>query len=279
MRGGIRAGVCRAANYSYGVTHPRPNLDNRTLVLLVSGMVAVVVGYVLLRPLLPEAWRTPGSPQLYLTGVAGAASLLGAAAFLIMKRGGFTGSPPRWFSAHVGLACLGTVLVIVHSAGYMRRPPALLILALVGLAVLGVWARVHGAKRMATTLGSKRRVFDEPDPVLRQRLADVIMRKKALLARLDPTASEATFSPHLGHWLRRPLRTIAYRRLVREEETLIGARQSVGAAQAWWRPLHMVLAGLFVVGLVIHVLTVTFFAGYVADGGPVTWWHLAAWGG
>ena len=32
-----------------------------------------------------------------------------------------------------------------------------------------------------------------------------------------------------------------------------------------------------VLGLVIHVITVTFFAGYVADGGPITWWHLTAW--
>jgi hypothetical protein len=49
--------------------------------------------------------------------------------------------------------------------------------------------------------------------------------------------------------------------------------------QAWWRPLHMALAWLFVLGVVIHVVTVTFFAGYVADGGPITWWHLRAWGG
>jgi len=27
------------------------------------------------------------------------------------------------------------------------------------------------------------------------------------------------------------------------------------------------------------VITVTFFAGYVADGGPINWWHLADWGG
>jgi hypothetical protein len=32
-----------------------------------------------------------------------------------------------------------------------------------------------------------------------------------------------------------------------------------------------------VLGLVIHVVTVTFFAGYVAGGEPITWWHLRAW--
>lgn len=257
----------------------RPDLDNRKLTLLVAGMVAAIAVYVAIRPFLPEAWRTPGSPQLYFTGVSGAALLLGAAGFLVAKRGPSKASPVRWFSAHVVLACLGTVMIVVHSAGYMRRPPALLLLALAGLAVLGVWARVYGAKRMAATLGGKRKAFAAPDPALRARLADVIARKTALLAILDPAASEATFSPHLGHWLRRPAKTLAYRRLVLEEETLIGARRSVGAAQAWWRPLHMLLAALFVLGLAIHVITVTFFAGYVAGGGPITWWHLAAWGG
>jgi len=27
----------------------------------------------------------------------------------------------------------------------------------------------------------------------------------------------------------------------------------------------------------VHVATVTFFAGYVADYGPIGWWHLTAW--
>lgn len=261
------------------MSHPRPDLDNRRLTVLVLGSVAIIAVYAGIRPFLPEIWRTPGSLPLYLVGVAGAALLLGAAGFLVAKRGRGVVSPVRWFSAHVVLACLGTVLVIVHSAGYMRRPPALLILALFGLAALGVWARVLGAKRMAATLGGKRKVFATPDPVLQGKLADVIRRKTTLLAALDPAASEATFSPALRHWLRNPARTIAYRRLALEEEALIGARQSVGWAQAWWRPVHMLLAGLFVLGLVIHVVTVTFFAGYVADGGPITWWHLAAWGG
>jgi hypothetical protein len=64
---------------------------------------------------------------------------------------------------------------------------------------------------------------------------------------------------------------------VREENGLVGTRASVGMEQAWWRPLHLALAYLFVLGLVIHVITVTFFAGYVADGAAITWWHLKAW--
>ena len=51
----------------------------------------------------------------------------------------------------------------------------------------------------------------------------------------------------------------------------------VGGAQAYWRALHLALAGLFVIGLFIHVIPVTFFAGYVADGGEIYWWHLTKW--
>ena len=57
----------------------------------------------------------------------------------------------------------------------------------------------------------------------------------------------------------------------------MGTRASVGFAQAWWRPLHLAIAALFVAGLLVHVVTVTFFAGYVADGGRITWWHLMDW--
>src|SRR3546814_1746537 len=78
-----------------------------------------------------------------------------------------------------------------------------------------------------------------------------------------------TFSLTLAHWLRHPRRARAYAWLVREENRLVGTRQSVGLEQAWWRPLHMALAYVFVFGLIIHVVTVTFFAGYVADGGAI----------
>ena len=71
-----------------------------------------------------------------------------------------------------------------------------------------------------------------------------------------------------------PLLALAYLRLVREEEALIGVRESVSRAQAWRCAVHLALAGLFVISLVVHVVTVTFFAGYVADGGEVYWWHL-----
>ena len=67
-------------------------------------------------------------------------------------------------------------------------------------------------------------------------------------------------------------------RLAKAEAGLVGPRGAVPPALAHWRTLHIAVAFLFLVGLIVHVVTVTFFAGYVADGGPIDWWHLAAWG-
>jgi hypothetical protein len=171
------------------------------------------------------------------------------------------------------------VLIAIHSGGFLRRPPALLLLALIVLAVLGVWGRVRGSRRMAGTFASKAPGFNVPDAAARDRLRTLIAEKRRLLMQLDPQANEGTFSVNLPHFIRSPGLAMAYRKLAREESLLLGTRAAVSAKQAWWRPLHMALAWLFVLGVVIHVITVTFFAGYVADGGPITWWHLRAWGG
>jgi len=256
----------------------RPDLTDKRLAALTASAVAAVAAWFILRAWLPEAWRTPGSPQLYLAGVVGAALLLVPAAFTLAKRSGRGRRPLLWFNLHVGCSLLGAVLIAAHSGGFLRRPPALLLLALVALAVLGVWARVRGARLMAETFASKTHVFPPPDAAARARLGALIEEKRRLLARLDPSADEGTFSVNLPHLLRRPRLALAYRRLEREESRLVGARAAVSRAQAWWRPLHLLLAWAFVLGVLIHVVTVTLFAGYVAGGGPITWWHLAAWG-
>ena len=257
----------------------RRDLTDRTLITLVVGVMAVMVLWFAIRGALPEAWRTPGSPALYMTGVAGVLLLLVPVIFVIAKRGGSGANPVNWFNAHVVCSLAGMVLIVIHSGGYLRRPPALLLLALLALAALGVWARVRGSRHIAATFASKAPAFRLPDEATRQRLRELIAEKRALLARLDPAASEGTFSVNLPHFLRSPRLALSYRRLAREESRLLGTRAAVPSGQAWWRPLHMALAWLFVLGVVIHVITVTFFAGYVADGGPITWWHLRAWGG
>ncbi|MGE0557951.1 MAG: hypothetical protein AB7E73_09805 [Burkholderiales bacterium] len=250
--------------------------DARLLQMTAAAVIAIVLWFVI-RGALPEMWRTPGSPALYLTGVAGVLLLLVPVAFVIAKRGGSGANPVNWFNAHVACSLAGMVLIAIHSGGFLRRPPALLLLALVALAALGVWARVHGSRRMSATFASKAPAFTVPDAATRERLRALIVEKRRLLAELDPQATESTFSVNLPHFISHPRLALAYRKLAREESVLLGTRRAVPAQQAWWRPLHMALAWLFMLGVVIHVVTVTFFAGYVADGGPITWWYLTAW--
>lgn len=257
----------------------RKDLSDKRLLTFTAAAAGAIVLWFLGRGFLSEAWRVPGSPELYLAGVAGVILLLVPVAFVIAKRGGSGANPVNWFNAHVLCSLAGMVLIAIHSGGFLRRPPALLLLALLALAALGVWARVRGSKRIAATFASKAPAFRVPDAATRERLRTLITEKRALLAQLDPQANEGTFSVNLPHVIRSPRLALAYRKLAREETRLLGTRGAVSAQQAWWRPLHMALAWLFVLGVVIHVITVTFFAGYVADGGPITWWHLRAWGG
>ncbi len=257
----------------------RRDLSDAKLLRLAAAAVAAMVIWFAVRGMFPQAWRSPGSPQLYLTGVAGVILLLVPVAFFVAKRGGSGANPVNWFNAHVACSLAGMVLIAIHSGGFLRRPPALLLLALLALAVLGVWARVRGSRRMASTFASKAPAFSIPDAATRDRLQALITEKRALLLQLEPQANEGTFSVNLPHFFRNPALALAYRRLAREEAMLLGTRRAVTPEQAWWRPLHMALAWIFVLGVVIHVITVTFFAGYVADGGPITWWHLTAWGG
>jgi len=257
----------------------RKDLSDKRLLTFTAAAAGAIMLWFLGRGFLSEAWRVPGSPELYLAGVVGVILLLVPVAFVIAKRGGSGANPVNWFNAHVLCSLAGMVLIAIHSGGFLRRPPALLLLALLALAALGVWARVRGSKRIAATFASKAPAFRVPDAATRERLRALITEKRVLLAQLDPQANEGTFSVNLPHVIRSPRLALAYRKLAREETRLLGTRGAVSAQQAWWRPLHMALAWLFVLGVVIHVITVTFFAGYVADGGPITWWHLRAWGG
>jgi hypothetical protein len=255
----------------------RPDIPNARLIAACVALPVLLLAYFLVLPILPQAMRTAGSPLVYLIGVAGTALLLVAGLFVLAKRGGRGGSPVAWFIAHVGCGLMGFALVTVHTTGKLERPPALLLLNLLALMTLGVWARVVAARGMADTFGSKLKGFAAPDAERRAQLGRIIADKSALLANLDPSAQEATFSVTLGHLLRKPRASLAYLRLVRTEEALMGARRSVGPAQAWWRPLHLALAAIFVLGVAVHVILVTFFAGYVAGGKPITWWHVTAW--
>ena len=196
--------------------------------------------------------------------------------FSLGKRSGASRAPNTLFVWHVGASSVGIFLVMLHAMVSLSGPPLALVFILFALLVSGFIGRVPMAPRMATTFGNKTAPFLASDPQVKSRLKEIIRRKTEVLSELDPGASESLFSVTLGHWLRSPHGSWTYARLAREESRLIGARQSVSRLQAWWRPLHLGLAWMFLAGLLLHIVLVLFFAGYVADGGEIYWWHISA---
>lgn len=258
-------------------TTRRPDLSNFAIRLLVVLLLAALAVFLIAKPTLSPLWQKPGTALLQSLAFVGALLLLVPFMFSLGKRGGFSEVPNRLFVMHVGASITGIFLVSVHALARLEGPPLFMLGCLVLLVISGILGRVEIVHRIATTFGSKPKPFQPPNAEIKAELRRIIDSKVALLARLDPAAKEAFFSVTLAHWLKAPLNSLAYARLARREAQLMGARKSVHWLQAWWRPLHIALAWAFLAGLVTHVVVVTFFAGYVAEGREIYWWHLAAW--
>ena len=252
-------------------------LGDRLLLAVAALAVVGLAVYFSLLPFLPIPWRTPGSLPLYILGITGTLLLLVSLGFVLVKRTGRGGAPPVWFAAHVAASMLGMVLVAIHAGGSFVRSPALLLLVLLALAVIGVWARTRVSGQMSATFASRHANFGAADPAAQDRLREIIEKKTALLERLEPSAAEGTFSLTPAHWLRHPLRAASYRRLEAAENRRIGARSALPLVQAHWRRLHILLAYIFLLGLAGHIFTVTFLAEYAADGREIVWPHFNIW--
>lgn len=244
---------------------------------MTAGLVIAVAAYLIAKPYIGPMWQKPGTPVLQSIAAVGGLLLLMPFVFSIGKRAGMSEMPNRLFMMHVGASVLGIFFVALHAVAAFDGPPLFMVAFLIGLVVTGYVGRVHLAPRIAATFGTKAAPFQAPDEQTRSELRRVIDEKTALLKSLDPGASEALFSVTPRHLIRRPVLSLAYMKLARREETLIGARGSVTALQAWWRPLHMALAWLFLGGLIVHVIFALFFAGYVAEGREIYWWHITDW--
>ena len=252
------------------------DLSNARLVAILVGATGAAIAGLVLRGGLPATWARPGDPLLHSAAILGSISLVASLLAVFGKRVGWPGK--AGFHRHVWLASVGTALVVMHSTGTLLRIPSLLLLLLLALLALGLWSRLAGARQMTRVFGSKLAAFSAADEGRRSQLAELIEMKTVLLAQLEPAADEGTFSLAPHHWYRRPRAAFAYHQAVVAEHRLIGTRQSVPPSQAYWRLLHRLLAWCFLVGLAAHVVTVTFFAGYVADGGEIYWPRLADWG-
>ena len=255
----------------------RPDLSERSILLLDTCVIAFAV-LVLALPELPAPGSVPGQ----LSAAFGAVLLLAPFLFVVMKRSGRAESPPAWFIAHVVATALGSLLIFIHvKSGNWLTPPGIVLALLLFLLLQGSLMRVVLARGFSLLFArsSAARGFSAPSGLDKQELQKIIDDKSSLLARLDAEANEARFSPALKHWLQHPWLSLQYQRLADREAAMVGARSGAGAVLAWSRRLHMFAALAFYLGLVTHIIIVLFFAGYAADGGEISWWHITAWGG
>lgn len=254
----------------------RPDLSNRNIVTLLftSIMLAVII---LIIPYQSE----PGSSFGQTAATIGSVFLIAPALFSVMKRSGFSASPPTWFVAHVLSTLIGSSFIFAHvrSADWFT-PPGFVLFLLVFLLLQGSFLRVLVSRGLSLLFArnSTQQGFGVWQGQNKESIQTIINHKKELLKSLDNNAQEALFSPALKHWLRHPLLSAKYQRLADKESALVGARQAAGKTLAWSRRIHMMAGALFYLGLITHLIIVLFFAGYAAGGEEISWWYITDWG-
>lgn len=255
----------------------RPDLSNQKLRIMLLALIVSVVLFVLIKPYLGPDWQRPGTALMQSIAIGGALLLLVPFLFSISKRGGLSQVPNKLFILHVGASIMGSLLVAGHAVASLDGPPLMLLAALVLLMITGAFGRVYANRIFAASFAMKPAPFAAHDEIIKTAIKNLIEAKRGVLKRLDPAAKEALFSVTLGHWIKRPILSLTYVRLARRESALVRSRHSLPRRGAYWRPLHLLLAWLFLAGMITHIVVVTFFAGYVADGGEIYWWHVTAW--
>lgn len=171
--------------------------------------------------------------------------------------------------------------ILFHAAnGNWVSPPGVVLILMLFLIIQGAYLRVSVSARFSHLFArnSIASGFGKPASLDRKKLWVLIEYKQSILAKLDPDAAEALFSPNLKHWLIHPLLSLRYQRLISMEADMVGARRGASLVLAWSRRIHMAAAALFFVGLLAHVIVVLFFAGYAAGNGEIDWWYITAWG-
>jgi len=256
--------------------HSRIDLSRNTLLIMLAGVLIVGLGIVIFM-----RDSEPGSPAGQWLALLGCLLLLVPFAFSIFKRSNVSVSAPSWFVAHVISACSGLLLIFAHTAGgNWISPPGFVLACLCLLVVQGFVARAIVSPRISELFAGQPASFGfggQP-AVDKKQLALLIEQKQSVLSSLDATANEAVFSPNLSHWLRHPLQTVRYIKLANKESTMVGSRARAGFIMRWWRPVHMLLSLVFLIGMLTHIVVILFFAGYVAGSEPIHWWHITDWG-
>ena len=236
---------------------------------------AVGISYIL-GTLLPNDVSEPGSSLMQSLAIIGTLLIVITFYGVLSKR---FGKPGRIGTViHIISANIGTILVIVHSGGTIFATPGSLIILLFIIMLLGGVLRIVMPLNFSKTFGTKLRGFTSLEDNTRKELRKIISSKEDLLAQFEPNAQEGLFSLRLQHWVQAPLLAYRYQKLEKLEENIIGYRNSVKPIQAYCRRLHQIFSWLLLIGITVHIITVTFFATYVADGRPIYWGHIEDWG-
>ena len=252
------------------------DLSDFYLINIVCGAVIISLITLIAVQYLPFELRQPGSPLLQSLAIIGSVLLLLSFLAVLAKRFGKSGK--KGFKAHVWLATVGFILIIAHSGLAILSIPGILIILLLIITALGIYARLVLSRKMGNVFGTKRTGFSKPDETMQNELNKLINYKQRLLKKIDPSANEAFFYIQAKNWIKTTILAFRYYQAIEREPIILETRKSVSFVQAYYRSIHRLLSIAFLLGLIIHVITTIFFAGYVAEDRHIYWWHITKWG-
>ena len=227
----------------------------------------------------------PGSRLGQSIGIIAGLILLGTLYYVPFRRSDNTvqvkSKGQNW---HALVGTSGTALAVIHSHAALREWSTLVLLAILGLLVTGLYGRVVAPLRVGVGFGRSAIPYSNvarPD-AKNAEVDRLIQAKRTLLKSIAANEKESEFVLRWQHWSCHPLITLQFYRLVLAERRLLAkdplsASEEIPALERFWRRLHLLLAILFLIGLLAHVITTVFFAGYVADGREIYWWHVTQW--
>lgn len=226
-----------------------------------------------------------GSPVGQSLGILAAVLMLGSVFYLLVRRSDIdTRSKPHAQQLHAVIGSIGVATALLHSHAYLRHWSAWVLLAALGLLATGLYGRLLSPQRVGRAFGRSALPFTAAGPDWPKLAIDPLLYEKQDLAgRLSQNRiPERRFVLRLQHWRRHPLLALKFQRLAGRERRLIARHRLCRSVapmltERWWRRMHLLMAWLFAIGIVAHVITTVFFAGYVAEGREIYWWHLTDW--
>ena len=227
----------------------------------------------------------PGSPVGQSVGIVAALALLSGLYYVPVRRSDEVRfGKPAVQSLHSLSGTLGAILAIMHSQAALREWSTLVLLAIAGLLATGIYGRVVAPLRVGAAFGRGAIPYGKATRPETATIASdrLIAEKRRLLSSLAAGAREGEFVLRWHHWSHSPRMAWRYHRLTIAERRVVACNElsasaDISVLERLWRRVHVGLAGLFIVGLLAHVVTTVFFAGYVAGGREIYWWHLTQW--